>query len=237
MGASISKADFAALELVTPSSVSNGKTLCGSNRSLMTPSNCSIKVKTAMRIKSSAKYFINQSEEPVIQVEQISTFGNGCLVKDGEGTVICFSKCSTGMANETTRIYRSTPTFQGQAAAEGARTGKNDDAQWFLFAVIKTKKTISSATSIFSVVTGPKDGDVEELYTGQKYANMNMHVVLRQTGASENQVLAKLSMGGMKFSVATEMAQGVDLPAMVVLAGSLTGGGNAAGALAGAGVV
>lgn len=161
---------------------------------------------------------------------------------DGQSTAIAVSVSKTGFSKDSIAIYRPKPGFSGQKPVADPASVKGDPllAEFYHWAQIETKRSISAGTSTFRLVTG---GTAEEpvfsepLYTGQKVSAMAFYAYVRN---NRNDIVCKMYFGKGTFNTTMEadVAGNVDMVAAFGVGAALGGGGgNAAGALAGAGVV
>lgn len=162
------------------------------------------------------------------------TFGKKATVTDVDGSFMAMVKVKSGLTVDSTKIYRSQPSFEGQTADEKNTT--EDGEALYLFAVIDTKKKFKTATSTYGIVTGETDGEpvLETLYIGKTLPTMGFYV---QIETPEGVCVGKAcQVSKFNSNGKCEMSAGVDMFAMSFVAQSVAPGGSA-GALAGAGVV
>lgn len=189
------------------------------------------------KIKGISKTTSYETEEGVVYATSKSTtFGGKSTFSDAEGNLLVVVKVKQGIKSDTSSIFRATPSFEGQAAIPEKET--EDGAALYLFAMIKTKKSLTTASSTYSIVTGEEDGEpvLETLMTSKKLSAVAFYAEVK---TADDVLIAKAALTG-KFSSTgkVEMSAGVDILGVAIVAQSVSPGGSAsAGGLAGAGVV
>ena len=180
----------------------------------------------------------------VTTVKKSMSFDPVHVIRDGAGEkVLAVVRSKTGMTQDVHRIYRATPSFEGQEPLTGESHAFADyelDAiglgdtcyQW---AQVDTKRGFSEGHNTFKLV-GAQAGD-PALYLGHKFSAVSFYA---QVTTSEGAVVAKAQFGAGRCNTTpvVDVAAGVDLLAVLCSCLYLVGGGgSAAGAMAGAGVV
>lgn len=141
-----------------------------------------------------------------------------------------------GMASCTSFILREQPTFKGQEPIDGdslAKAGLEKGMKLYGFAKIEMKKpSMTTATSIYSIVTGNEEFKV--LYVAEKLSAMNFHCIVKTV---DDVPILKASMKGISFHITAEVSAGVDISAAVLTGQSTFSTDGTAGGLVGAGVI
>jgi len=162
------------------------------------------------------------------------------IIEDSTGsTVATVITEKKGMASCTNYICRSVPSFDGQEPLTKEELKKaaikDEEVVLYKFSKIETNRKMTTAKCTYGIVTGKEE--IKTLYEGEKLSSMGFKAIFKEINDSAETVVAKAYMPGMSMSPHLDAAIGVDLLAVVSMGYSLAGDDNAAGAMAGAGVV
>ncbi len=218
--------------------ISDGKDILNNESLSILPS---LVTEQATRAESKGKQWITSATDAFLwSTKQVGMIKSHSLVMDEEGktfATVIIEK--SGLTFTTNFVCKSSPTFEGQdplTAEELKKAGIEEGTVLYKFSKIHTERKMATATSTYSIVTGKDDeGELtlQTLYTAEKLSAMGFMGIVRE---GETPV-AKVQTVGMKMKPVVESAAGVDLLAVVLIGYTLAGGDNAAGAMAGAGVI
>ena len=164
--------------------------------------------------------------------------GQGTMM-DAGGHVLAAFKIIKGVLHDSMMIYRSKPSFKGQAHSTDitATSASGQPLIMYEFATCETYRGFMKGESTYSLI---QDGLKRiPLYVGEKIKSLTYLVVIERP---DGEAVAKAAHGKWSLkgpSFMFEVAPGVDVVAAIAVAVSLddsSGGGSSAGALAGAGV-
>ena len=174
------------------------------------------------------------------EIVQIKSHGmmkkHSTVISDGKIQAYVVTKTKS-MTKGESFVLKTSPSYEGQEPVDPeslAKCGIDKDTKLYGFAKIECKKTsMSSGVAKYSIVDGAED-KFKLLYEAEKLSSMNFHCIVRSAGGDP---VATAVMAGMTVKVTVNVAEGVDLAA-ILLAGQSTASpdGATAGALAGAGV-
>lgn len=154
--------------------------------------------------------------------------GKESKITDAAGKLIAITKFKTEFGGGRTRMMKPTATWKGQESTDTPWDEKETPVYNFAKTDYKMAYTDKCTYSLYTA-----DGSFEEVYIGLKISTMNFKVVVQ---TPDGTVVAKVKKGsGGKYEA--EVAAGVDLIPIIAIAQACVGGGNSAGALAGAGVI
>ncbi len=195
----------------------------------------------ATRAESKGKQWITSETDAFLwSTKQVGMIKSHSLIQDEEGkTFATVIVEKMGMTFTINFVCKSIPSFEGQdplSAEELKKAGIEEGTVLYKFSKIDTVRKMTTATSNYSIVTGKDDEGgltFQTLYTAQKLSAMGFMGIVREGETA----IAKVQTVGMKMKPVIEAATGVDLLAAVLIGYTLAGGDNAAGALAGAGVI
>lgn len=199
--------------------------------------------KEATRAESKGKTWMTSDAETLLwSTQNVGMIKSHSVISDKDGNIFAVNITEKmSMTTVVNFVCKSTPSFEGQeplSAKELKRAGIADRTVVYKFSKIDTVRKMTTAKATYSVVTGKgengEDFTFQTLYTGDKLSSMGFMAIFKE----EDIPVAKAQIVGMKMKPIIEVSPGVDMLAVVLMGYALSSGdANAAGALAGAGVV
>ena len=196
--------------------------------------------KATTKAEAKGKKWLTSNGDFLWATKQVGMIKSHSLIKDkDDNTFATVIVEKMGLNSVINFVCKPSPTFEGQdplTADELKKAGIEEGTILYKFSKLDTVRKMTTATSAYSIVTGKDDDGAltyETLYTGEKLSAMGFLAIIKEGDIA----VAKAKTSGMTMIPKVEVSAGVDILAVDLMGYSLSGGENAAGAMAGACVI
>ena len=156
-------------------------------------------------------------------------------IVDADGKVKAYVITKSGLAKRSeTIILKKLPSYDGQEPVDPEMLEKSygieKDVTLYDFAKIEKKKTgLSTSTASYSIVFGG-EGQYKQLYEAEKLNSMGFHCIVRVPGGD---AVATADQTNATSNVIVNVAEGVDLAAVLLTGQCTHSDASTTGAMAG----